>query len=333
MNARLYLAEKGLLPLGILRLGVRSLIRKRLRDIYSSNNGERYLDEMRTGPIAIHTDKANDQHYEIPSEFFINVLGQHLKYSSCYWPDGTCALTDAERMSLEMVCQRAKLQNGQTILELGCGWGSLSLYMAEKYPDSQILSLSNSKSQADFINSKNKSNIEVVTTDINDFFPDIQFDRVVSIEMLEHVRNHQQLLNRIASWIIPDGFLFIHVFCHREKMYTFETQGSDNWMGRLFFSGGMMPSYGYLPDHQDKLVLENNWWLDGTHYQKTAEAWRVNLESTKPVVLQLFRSIYGSKSSMWYQRWRLFFLACEEMFGYNRGKEWGIGHYLFSPKN
>ena len=330
LDLGLRLAEKGLIPLPILKLGVRSLIKKRLQDIYSDNESDISANELKSGPIALHTDKANEQHYEIPAEFFYNVLGKRLKYSACYWPEEVDSLEDAEMASLEMICERAKLKDGQSILELGCGWGSLSLYMADKYPTSQILCVSNSKSQADFINSKNRRNIKVVTTDINDFAPIEKFDRVVSIEMFEHVRNHQQLLSNISSWLVPTGLLFVHVFCHQKAMYTFETQGSDNWMGRFFFTGGMMPSYEYLPSHNDCLTLQTQWWLDGTHYQKTAEAWRVNLERKKPSILKMLGNTYGSEHSRWYQRWRLFFLACEEMFGYDQGKEWGIGHYLFA---
>ncbi|MFL2545531.1 MAG: SAM-dependent methyltransferase [Longimicrobiales bacterium] len=331
LRTGLNLAEKGFLPLTILRLGVRSLIRKRLKEI-NTDDGDTFLGTIKSGPIAVHTDKANEQHYEIPADFFRHVLGKHLKYSACYWSEQTESLSEAEKSSLEIICERARLRDGQNILELGCGWGSLSLFMADKYPNSQITSVSNSRSQRDFINSKNKQNIEVITADINDFTPDSNFDRVVTIEMLEHVRNHQQLLKRIASWMVPDGLLFIHVFCHRRKLYPFDTDGPHNWMGRLFFSGGMMPSYNYLPSHSDSLKNEQQWWIEGIHYQRTAEAWRLNLESKKPTILELFGDIYGDESSVWYQRWRLFFLACEEMFGYNQGSEWGVGHYLFSPK-
>jgi cyclopropane-fatty-acyl-phospholipid synthase len=331
MNLGLSLAERGMLPLPLLRAGVRRLLRQRLRELDRGDEAD-FANQLRQSAIAVETDKANEQHYEVPAAFFDLVLGSHKKYSAAYWPDGVHTLDKAEHAALELVCERADLRDGQDILELGCGWGSLSLFMAERYPNSRIVSVSNSNSQREFITARKPPNLAVVTADVNVFQPERQFDRVVSIEMFEHMRNYATLLNRIAGWLRDDGRLFVHVFCHRDHAYPFETEGADNWMGRHFFTGGIMPSVALIPSFGEDVRVEQQWVLNGTHYQRTAEAWRVNVERKRQAVLSLFAEVYGSDSAkQWYHRWRLFFLACEELFGFRSGTEWCVAHYRFAP--
>jgi len=259
-------------------------------------------------------------------------LGPRLKYSGAYWPDGTETLAQAEEAMLALTCERAGLENGHDILELGCGWGSLTLFMAEAFPDSRITAVSNSAPQRRFIESRAPSNVRVVTADVNHLALSERFDRVVSVEMFEHMRNYRALLARIRGWTRDDGRLFVHVFCHRRYAYPYETEGADNWMGRLFFTGGVMPSFDLLPRFDADFEVEERWKVNGTHYGKTARAWRENLEARRSEVLELFRDTYGAEAGVWYHRWRLFFLACEELFGYRDGSEWLVGHYRFAPR-
>lgn len=325
------LAERGVVPLGLLRVGVRRLLALRLREAAHSADVSLFARELATGRVALETDKANEQHYEVPPEFFELVLGPQLKYSSAYWPGGTKDLGDAEVRMLELSCARAGLTDGQEVLELGCGWGSLTLYMARVFPNSRITAISNSVAQARFIEARAPENVRLITADMNDFHLPESFDRVVSVEMFEHMRNYRELLHRIAGWLRPDGKLFVHVFCHRKYAYPFETNGADNWMGRHFFTGGIMPSLDLLPRFDRDLSLEAVWEVEGQHYSRTARAWRENLEERRDEVVRVFREAYGKDAVKWYHRWRIFFLACEELFGYGGGREWIVGHYLFAP--
>lgn len=327
------LAERGLIPLAGLRFGVRQLLRQRIQDAAAGPNVESFKRELEGSPLAIATDKANEQHYEVPAEFFETVLGPRLKYSGALWPEGTSTLGDAESAMLALTCERADLQNGQDILELGCGWGSLTLYMAEQYPDSRITAVSNSAPQRHFIESRAPDNVRVLTADMNDFQTHERFDRIVSVEMFEHMRNYRELLSRISGWMKPEARLFVHVFCHREFAYPYETEGEDNWMGRHFFTGGIMPSLDLLPRFDQDLEAEERWAVDGMHYSRTARAWRENLEARRDDVLRIFQETYGKDAERWYHRWRLFFLSCEELFGYSAGSEWLVGHYRFAPRS
>ena len=336
-------AERGWVPDPLIRIGIRRLLAQRLRevahvDIEQTNAANRaFREECQQGPIALVPDLANEQHYEVPAQFYLKALGPHLKYSCALWEAGTETLSQAEERMLQLSCERAELEDGQTILDLGCGWGSLSLFMAEKYPNSRITSVSNSKSQREFIlgqaEQRGLPHIDVITADINDFEASTRFDRVVSVEMFEHVRNHALLLQRIAQWLKPDGKLFVHHFSHRSANYPYETQGEDDWMGRHFFTGGMMPSDDMLLHYPEHMGVEDHWQVSGTHYQKTCEAWLSNQDAHQAELVPLFEDVYGpGQGGLWFQRWRMFFLACSELFGAAQGKEWFVTHLRLRPQ-
>lgn len=340
LETAIRLAEKGLVPDLICRQGIRKLIRMRLREEDCGSDDQRQektnslVDRLKSSSVAIHPDKANEQHYELPPGFFQRILGSQLKYSACHWPQGVSSLDEAEESALSITAQRAELEDGHTILELGCGWGSLSLWLARKFPSSQILSMSNSSLQRDFIRSRaaegGLENLEVITSDINEFQVDRRFDRVVSIEMFEHVRNYEALFARIANWLKPEGKLFVHIFSHKRFAYPFETEGPANWMGRYFFTGGLMPSHDLLLHFQRELLLEKQWRWNGQHYANTAHAWIRRMYRHKQHILPILSDVYGKEEvTRWWVRWKLFFMACEELFGYNNGEEWGVSHYRF----
>ena len=323
------LAERGIIPIKLLRWGIRNLIQHRIREI-NEESKTAFIQELLSSPIAIATEAANEQHYEVTSEFFEMVLGDSLKYSACYWPDGVETLSEAEEASLAQVCERAKIQDGQRILDLGCGWGSFSLYVAKHFPNATITSVSNSESQRRYIESHGSVKVRVLTADINNLDLHERFDRIVSIEMFEHLRNYHRLFKRLSGWLRPGGHVFVHVFCHRSYPYPFDTIGENNWMGRHFFTGGIMPSLDLFHSFNEHLSVEDEWALDGTHYQRTAAAWRENLEVNQSKLVEVLSKVYGRDAVKWLNRWRLFFLACEELFGYRNGSEWLVGHYRFS---
>ena len=338
--------EAGVIPDTAIRFGIRQLSKKRLEEINKCSlekdeeYRQQYVENLRNMPLAVHTKDANEQHYELPSNFFLYALGKNLKYSSCFWDEKTQDLDQAEDNALNQTIRRAEIKDGHRILELGCGWGSLTLEMGKRFPLSKIVAISNSSSQKTFIDSeakkRNLKNILVLTRDISQLeslaleFP--SFDRVVSVEMFEHFKNYEILLSKISDVLAPDGKLFVHIFTHRKYAYPFETDGEDNWMGKYFFTGGQMPSHDLLMSFQKHLYLEKTWIWDGTHYQKTSDAWLEKMDKNKYVIMPILKETYGDEAATWFQRWRVFFMACAELFGYRDGQEWGVSHYLFNKK-
>lgn len=325
MNLVERVVESGLLPERVLRAGIRAVCGMRLRQERTANR-RAFVDTLRTSDIAIETDAANAQHYEVPAAFFERVLGPRLKYSSGYWPYGVKSLASAELAMLELTGQRAGLADGQDILDLGCGWGSFALWAAERYPKSRVTAVSNSATQRAFIEARAPRNLSVRTSDVRQIdLAARSFDRIVSIEMFEHMRNYAALLRNISRWLRPGGALFVHVFAHRHYTYPFEDAGASDWMAREFFTGGLMPSVDLFRQFQDDLVIRDAWQLAGTHYAKTAEAWYANLVDCRAEIETLLSPAH-------YQRWRVFFLACAELFGYANGHEWCVAHYRFEPR-
>jgi cyclopropane-fatty-acyl-phospholipid synthase len=341
------LLESDRVPDWLIRRQIRQLLAQRLKeeDKGDPESQQRHLMEMvrklRESPIAIHTAEANTQHYEVPTEFYLKTLGKHLKYSSCYFDDLDISraaqnLDAAEARMLALTCERAAIKDGDRILELGCGWGSLSLWMASHYPNSRITVVSNSRTQKAHIDgqaaARGLKNLEVVTCDVNalEFPASDKFDRVVSVEMFEHMRNYQTLLARIASWMNPQATLFVHIFTHHRYTYTFEVRDESDWMARYFFTGGIMPSDDLLHYFQRDLRLINHWQVDGRHYQLTSEAWLAKMDAHRDSLMPVMAQAYGAEQAVrWWVYWRVFFMSCAELFGYREGREWIVSHYLF----
>lgn len=339
-HAALGALERGWFPDSVIRRGIRALVRSRLEELplddpeRAERERRAFVEMMNSSPVAPVPELANEQHYEVPSEFYDYVLGARRKYSSCFWTDATPDLDAAELESLERTARHAGLADGQRVLELGCGWGSLTLWMAEQYPASRITAVSNSRSQRRFIERRAAAlgldNLRVVTADMNDFSIDERFDRVVSVEMFEHMRNYAELFRRISTWLAPDGLFFMHIFCHRVVPYEFVDRDASDWMSRHFFSGGIMPCDELPLSFQDDLALRDRWIWNGRHYQKTAEAWLRNMEANRDAVMEVLGDTYGAdEARRWWMRWRVFFMACAELFGYHDGGQWHVNHYLF----
>jgi cyclopropane-fatty-acyl-phospholipid synthase len=342
-NLKINLAERGFIPDNIIRIGIRDLVKERLNQIksedceYGAALLTRFITEMNGSEIAPLPQKANDQHYEVPADFFHLCLGSRRKYSSCFWLNDTKSLDEAEILALTQTCTHADLADGQSVLELGCGWGSLSLWMAEKYPNSTITGVSNSNSQREYIMSQAKSkgltNLSIITADMNVFEAADTYDRVVSVEMFEHMRNYQVLYKKVANWLKPNGKFFKHIFVHRSTPYAFEVQDDDDWMSQYFFSGGIMPSDDLPLYFQDDLKIIDRWRWDGTHYEKTANAWLENMDANHDAISPILANTYGKENiEVWRNRWRMFYMACAELFGYKDGQEWWVGHYLFEKR-
>ncbi len=336
------LAESGRLPDWMVRIGIRQLLKRRLADEAGHDPEVRSLrhreliESLARSAIALETDAANEQHYEVPTDFYLQTLGARLKYSSALWPEGIDSLDEAEVAMLKASCEHARLKDGQQVLELGCGWGSLTLWMAAEYPASRITAVSNSASQRRYIESRalelGLHNIKVITCDVNELELDQRFDRVVSVEMFEHVRNYRVLLERIAGWLEDDGYLFVHIFCHQFLAYPFETEGQGNWMGRYFFTGGLMPAADTLLHFQHDVLLESRRLYSGRHYARTARAWLDNLDARRGQVEAILAGQHGDQARVWTQRWRMFFMACEELFAYDHGNAWMVAHYRFKKR-
>lgn len=333
--------EKDKIPDFLIRAGIRRLLRQRLKDEKKETNALQkqhlllLVEELKQSPIAIHTKDANEQHYEVPTEFYQYCLGKHLKYSSGFWKDGVTDIDTSEQDMLELTCERAELQNGQEVLELGCGWGSLSLFMAEKFPDSNFTVVSNSRTQKIYIDEQAKlrgiKNLAVITADINEFKTDKEFDRVVSVEMFEHLRNYELLFHKIAHFLKNDGKMFVHIFTHKEYAYKFEVKDESDWMSKYFFTGGIMPSNNLFSYFNTDLIIRRQWIVNGMHYSKTSEAWLQNMDRNRDKIIPLFEEAYGKDQTLkWWVYWRVFYMACAELWGYNKGEEWMVCHYLFT---
>jgi cyclopropane-fatty-acyl-phospholipid synthase len=342
-NLALKVTERGVVPDLLVRVGIRRLLQARLSEIAANDPGaaaaqtEAFVAAMRDAPVALVPHLANEQHYEVPSAFFGHVLGRRRKYSSAFWPDGVADLDAAESAALAVTAERADLADGQRILELGCGWGSLTLWMAEHFPRAHITAVSNSHSQRAYIEAEARrrgfANVRVVTTNVADLRATARFDRIVSVEMFEHLRNWPEVFRRVAGWLEPGGRFFMHVFVHRGTPYSFEARDASDWMARHFFSGGMMPSDDLALRFQDDLKLVERWRWDGTHYARTAEAWLANMDARREAVTSILAQTYGAEhAALWWTRWRLFFMSCAELFGHDQGREWWVAHYLFEPR-
>jgi cyclopropane-fatty-acyl-phospholipid synthase len=343
MKTALRLVDKGLVPKPILRRGIRRLLRERLDEQRLAYGADRetslgnWVEHMRMSPVAQVPDLANQQHYEVPPIFFEAALGKRLKYSSGYYENEGSTLDQAEEAMLALTCERAELIDGQAVLELGCGWGSLTLWMAEHYPQSCITAVSNSAPQRKHIQARaaerGLTNVEVLTRDMNIFDTEARFDRVVSVEMFEHMRNWEKLLTRVRGWLKDSGRVFLHVFSHHKFAYPFEVKDETDWMSEHFFSGGMMPCHDLVEQLDVPFEMDESWVVPGTHYARTSEDWLKNIEARRTEVLEIFSKTYGAdEANQWYQRWRLFFLSCAELFDYNGGKEWQVSHLRLRPQ-
>jgi cyclopropane-fatty-acyl-phospholipid synthase len=337
------LLQTGLLPDRLIRWGIRQMLAQKLQEHQRPSIEDEqaklmaFVSELNQSPLAIETQAANAQHYEVPAAFFQHTLGAHLKYSCALWQPGCVNLDQAEAAMLSLYAKRAELENGQRILELGCGWGSLSLWMAKQFPASQIVTVSNSASQKAFIDAQAQvhglANLEVITANIIDFEATGHFDRIVSIEMMEHLKNYGLLFERIQRWLTPQGKLFVHIFTHRRFAYHYDDSDASDWLTRHFFSGGTMPSADLFHYFQRHLTLEAQWAVNGTHYEKTANAWLANMDRNRTLVKPILGDIYGSdQANTWWHYWRIFFMACAELWGYQGGNEWFVSHYRFSAK-
>jgi cyclopropane-fatty-acyl-phospholipid synthase len=329
------LLEKDLLPDALIRIGIRRLLAQRIHEESARYDAAAYVADLRTRPIAEETRAANEQHYEVPTAFYQRCLGRRLKYSGCLYPTGNETLDQAEEAMLNLYLERGQFADGQEVLELGCGWGSLSLFLAERFPGSRLTGVSNSRTQKEFIDAeaarRGLRNLRIITADMNVFATEhAAYDRVVSIEMFEHMKNYQVLFSRIAGWLRPGGKMFVHIFTHHRLSYHFVARDASDWMSRYFFTGGQIPAHDLLGHFQDDLRLESDWKVSGTHYQRTAEHWLQNMDRHRAEILPLFAQTYGAdQARKWWVYWRVFYMSCAELWGYRGGEEWLVSHYRF----
>lgn len=326
-------AERAPLPDIIVRAGISALCSRTAAKLTagSAENDAAFARDMAMRAIAEETDAANVQHYEVPAAFFALVLGPNRKYSSCFYKNLNSTLQEAEEEALRQTVERADLMDGQSILELGCGWGSLSLWMARQFPKSKIVGVSNSHSQRQYIEdeaaSRGLTNLTIVTADMNVFDPAQTFDRIVSVEMFEHMMNWRQLLTRARNWLAADGRFFMHIFSHRAGTYLFDRADKEDWIAQHFFTGGVMPSHQLIQQYEDLFEVEKEWRWSGVHYQRTALDWLKNFDGNRDRIERIFKPVYGADTPLWMRRWRWFFLATAGLFGYADGMEWGVSHY------
>ncbi|MCX7997921.1 MAG: cyclopropane-fatty-acyl-phospholipid synthase family protein [Leptospiraceae bacterium] len=343
MKMMFNLLERNLLPDFLIRFGIRRLLAQRLKDEDKGNTEKNqaalleFIEGLKKSPIAIHTLDANEQHYEVPTEFYKYVLGKRMKYSSGYWTSANDTLDTSEENMLRLSCERAELEDGMEVLDLGCGWGSLTLYIAEKYPNCKVTGVSNSKTQKEYIDSvckqKGFQNVQIITQDMNVFEIEKQFDRLMSVEMLEHMKNYEKLFSKFARFMKKDALFFVHIFTHKTYAYHFEVKDETDWMSKYFFTGGMMPSDHLLLYFQKDLEILKHWHVSGKHYQKTSEGWLRNMDKHKKEILPIFEKTYGKENvTKWWVYWRVFFMACAELWGYRNGEEWIVSHYLFKKR-
>lgn len=331
------LFEQSPVPDAVTRVAVRGLVARTSRSLVNADSGATaaFARVMNNFPIALHADAANAQHYEVPAEFFTLVLGPQRKYSCCYYETPDSTLAEAEDAALSETARRAGLADGQAILELGCGWGSLSIWMAQNFPTSEITAVSNSGSQRTYIESRaadlGLTNLQIVTADVNTFRPSSFFDRIVSVEMFEHMSNWAELLMRVRTRLAPAGRVFLHVFTHPTIPYRFDETDPADWIGQHFFTGGIMPSHGLIREFSESFVVERDWRWSGIHYERTANDWLANFDRYSDEIMRLFKLAYGRDAQVWHRRWRLFFIATAVMFGHDGGAEWGVSHYLLRP--
>jgi len=337
ISSAISVVERAPLPDAATRYGIGLLVGRTRRRLQAAPSVEeaRFAENMAEYAIAEHSAAANEQHYELPPEFFALTLGPRRKYSCCFYETGHETLADAELAALEETVEHAALEDGQSILELGCGWGSLTLFMAERFPSARIVAVSNSTPQRLHIEAeaarRGLANVEIITADMNAFVPDKSFDRVVSVEMFEHMSNWRDLLARIRTWHKPDGRLFVHVFSHRHSPYRFDHRDDADWIAQHFFTGGIMPSHGLMEHFAECFSVERNWRWDGTHYARTARDWLLRFDANQGRIDTILRDVYGEDATLWRRRWRLFYLATEGLFGHAGGTEWGVSHYLLRP--
>lgn len=326
-------AEKAPLPDVMVRAGIAALCSRSALKLADGNadSDAAFAREMAKRAIAESTEAANAQHYEVPAEFFALVLGPNRKYSSCFYKTRESTLQEAEEEALRQTVERAGLSDGQSVLELGCGWGSLSLWMARQFPKSHIVALSNSHSQRDYIErmaiARGLHNLTVVTADMNVFDPGRTFERIVSVEMFEHMMNWRQLLTRVRGWLAPDGRFFMHIFTHRTGSYLFDRDDKEDWIAQHFFTGGVMPSHALIRQYADLVEVEKEWRWSGVHYQRTAQDWLENFDTRRADIEKILMPVYGDDTALWMRRWRWFFLATAGLFGHADGLEWGVSHY------
>ena len=334
------LLERNLIPDPIIRIGIRGLLQDKLnqenelKKEFGSKPKMDLIEFLKSSPIAVNTREANEQHYELPTGFFQMIMGKHMKYSSGFWKEGVRDLDTSEEDMLALTVERAELSDGMSILELGCGWGSLTLYMALKFPQAKIVGVSNSSTQKEYIlreaKARKLNNVRIITADMNEFSIDEKFDRVVSVEMFEHMRNYAKLLNKVASFLKNDGKLFVHIFTHREFAYLYQEKDESDWIAKYFFTGGIMPSDDLLLHFQDHFKIEEQWQVSGIHYQKTSEEWLKNMDRNKEKIIPILKKTYGEDQYIkWWVYWRVFFMSCAELWGYKNGTEWIVSHYRF----